>query len=737
MTTEASRATFWSEDYTSGIAVLLGNIDNDVSELQEFIEDVETFDNKTVSPAIKSLNSLVRSIPSDTDESLCNKLKQQRKGLLAEILEKLQIANRSNLETACLSQLQALLFEFEEYQQESKELIEKNYGLYSKHLSLAKRARVDVTTRAQRIREASQKPLLRSEETPLSSEEERDYANESSIQFPLTLDAKLSFSSEESFFGFCDKLKKLTKTSKRLIYIPGVSNEYFSSSALFESLKRIEPRMDASLYNLERLGQTLINNEIISPYNGILGAKVSFARDGYYVWGENSSPVIRPAEEKPLRRADVFNGLFKKIGRSSGSSEQIETTEELGLRQRELVDCEDHFFQECQNLDYWRTQLELELQKCMNQYHKMLRHKIQILNKASLQFSSLLKEAFSTQSSLTPVGADQEIRRIYRANYGIVGHYVPQPGVVFAKHNQLGELTGVAMFHADLQEFPTNELGVAIILHILLEYLWGCDALEVLQAWQLPLDLRRVSRLRRECIVEFKETDGSHSASLANILASKPRPLADVVGLLQGWLLELPDSLIPMICYEEISRTQSIEGMSMAPAEHLVNLAAVCDHFRWLVQRCGGEKVRTAFDSRTDFPLYHVFARTRTRNPQEAPVVSGVVHEILCKDESAERLREMAKNSNARTDARAEARADLQAGSSKHSSPPSTSRLATPAVFVPRPLKAAHSDASSSRPSSKRISGLDLAVVGQSDSESETEPKESKEPSTLAAGVAD
>ncbi|CUS22463.1 LAQU0S05e05930g1_1 [Lachancea quebecensis] len=736
MTSGTLRATFWSEDYTSGIAVLLSNIDNDVSELKEFIETVETFDNKTIGPAIKSLESLVRAIPSKLDNgSISSRLQQQRKELLTEILGKLQVANRSNLETACLSQLQALLFEFEEYQQESKELIEKNFELYSKHLALAKRVQGDVTTRAQRIREASQKPLPRNEEVSLSSEEEIDHTEEEPRdRFPLKLGAKLSFSNEESFFEFCDKLKKLTKTSKRLIYIPGVSNEYFSSLALFESLKRIEPRMDASLYNLERLGQNLIDNGVISPYNGMLGAKVKFARDGYYVWGENSSPVVRPPEGKPLRRTDVFNGLFKKIGGSSSSSERISTIEELEVQQRELVDSETHFFQECQNLDYWRTQLELELQKCMNQYYTMTHYKSRILNKTSLQFSSLLKEAFSTQSNLAPVDTDQEIRRIYNANHGIVGHYVPQPGVVFAKHNQLGELTGVAMFHTDLQELPANQLGVIVLLHILLEYLQGCDAVEVLQAWQLPMDLRRVSRLRRECIAEFKEADGSHSTSLANVLTSKPRPLADVVGLLQSWLLELPDSLIPMICYEEISKTQSIEGMSMAPAEHSVNLAAICDHFGWLVKHCGDNKVRAAFDNRTDFPLYHVFARTRTRNPQDASVVSDVVREILCKEGSAERLRDMAKSANARTDARAEARADLQAGSSTRSSPPPTSRLTTPAVFVPRPLKAAHSDASSSRQSSKRISGLDLAVVGQSDSESESDPKG---PHTLTTDLAD
>ena len=443
---------------------------------------------------------------------------------------------------------------------------------------------------------------------------------------------------------------------------------------------------------------------------------------GYYIWCEHSGNTSEHADPKHTKTADVFNGFFKRISGAKQGPSEIVSVEELEQRQQELQKFEEQYFQECQNLDYWRTELELEMQKCMYQYDKMLQHKVRVLNGAATNFGGLLQRAFSVESPVTAEDPSAELDRVYNANYGTVGFYTPQPGVTFVKHNlEKGNLLQPAIFHTDLQKMPATEDGVTVILQVFLKFLYEHEPGEVLRAWSAPMALKRISRLRRECLYEFRDAKGDHESTLTNTLRGKPRPLTDVVGLLQSWLLELPDSLIPMPCYERVFQGQGIAGLRRAPQVHLTNLAAMCDHFHWLASHCESDHINHAFGDRTDLPLCHVFARTREQKPQDASAACEIVKTILCNDLSAEQLRTMAENVRPRSVTSAENTADPIA---RASSPSSTSQhLTPPAVFVPRPFKTATgtSETPDSRPNSKRISGLDLAVLGQQEEPAATE----------------
>ncbi|SCU86517.1 LANO_0C08262g1_1 [Lachancea nothofagi CBS 11611] len=694
---ELMRPTFWSEDYITGINLLYNNIKNDIAELQKNVAIIRGFDVRVVSPAFHSLEYLMGSNLSDKEDlSLCANIQRQQAKVLGELLKKLEIVDHSELELNCQVPLEALIYEYEEFHQESHQLLSQNYESYKKHLSLAKQVRADLTSRAAQIRQALSHTLPSREEKD-AEKSTATLAETSSlllISYPFIMDKKLTFKQESELLDFCDRLKKATKTSRSLIPIPGMTNVYFSGSQLFDGLKKLEPRMDISLFNLERVGQILLTAKIIWPYQNMMGSQPRFTAAKYYSWGTIEQYTGALSNQPPPRTGAVFNDFFKRMSSKSNDCEVIATLEDLEEKRHEFKECDNRLFQECQNLDYWRTQLELELQKAMNHYWRLIHRKTRCLDQVTGKFFALLQDSFSLTSKREPVDELCEIKRVYGANHSTVGYYMPQPGLTYARYSLDGEMVGPAIFHTELQSMPTDETGFVIVLVFLKTYLEKYNADQVLHAWALPLDLKRASRLRRDCVAEFQSAEGDHLTALTHFIASKSPGLNDVVALLQDWLLELPDSVIPMACYEGI-KEKGVDGLRRSPGEHLLNLALLCEHFKWLVHHCGAESISELFHSRTDFPLSQVFARSRVQEPQDVEKMSHTVHDIMCQEGNSEFFLKLAATEKEP----AIARLSVQ-------EPPQFSD----AAFVPRPLKTASTGPSPvpSRPNSKRISGIDL-----------------------------
>ncbi|CEP63183.1 Rgd3p LALA0_S07e04302g [Lachancea lanzarotensis] len=689
---ELMKATFWSEDYATGIESLLGKIQTDISELTEMLILIKTYDSEIISPATKALKKLViGGEKPENDTSLCTVIQKQQLNTLTGILVKLEHSSHSKLESQCQIPLESLLFEYNEYLQETKDATSRAMKGYSKHLLLAKQMQNEYEAMAARLRQMLRDSLFGDDNQVLPSQE---YAiKDVSHAFPLTIDKSIVIDGEEQLILFCAKLKENIITSNRLIKIPGIANEYFSGTKLLDALKKIEPKLEISLFNLERVGQKLLAADIIRPYQNIMGAQSRFAADDYYTWGSTQSNQESVSNTRPAVNT-VFGGFFKRV--SGGSDEQtpITTLAELESYRHEFTKRRSSFFQQCQNLDYWRSQLELELQKAMHHYWKLLLKKIDQAHLANSQFLSLLQGSFPSHFETESIDPTQELQRVYRSNHSTIGFYVPQPGVTFSKYDVNGELTGTPLFHSELRNSQLDETGVAVILRSLLKQLETHNADDILKAWSLPLDLQRNSRLRRDCYTEFLAAEGDHSTTLTNMLARKGQNVNDVVGLLQSWLLELPDSLIPMACYEDV-KEKGISGLKRCSKEHVLHLAAMCEHFQWLVHHCGDVEVMRTFTSRIDFPLYHIFARDRIQKPRDYEVMSTAVHDVLCGEGNSQRLVEMLAVDREPNVARLSVEVPMHSSS---------------ATFVPRPLKSlsTSTSAASSRPASQRISGIDL-----------------------------
>ncbi|SCU86920.1 LAFA_0E03752g1_1 [Lachancea sp. 'fantastica'] len=689
---ELLKATFWSEDYATGIKSLLEIIQNDVLELSEILASIKTYDSEIVSPAIMALKKLiVRDEKAESDSSLCITALKRQSEALAGLLEKMELSSHSRLESKCQIPLESLLFEYNEYLEGTKESTRRAMDGYTKHLTMAKQMQDQYASMAARLRDVGKELFTEPDKQHVSQQE--DKSGHSSHAFPLFFDKSIVIEGEEQLEVFCNKLKESITTSKRLIAIPGISNEYFTGTKLLDALKRIEPKMDVSLFNIERVGQRLLAAGIIIPYQSIISAQSRFSVDDYFSWG-SIQPQQAVSGNAVTPGNTVLGGFFKRFGGGTEEQMTITTSAELEAYQQEFTKGESSFFQQCQNLDYWRSELELELQNAMHHYWKLLPQKINKGFLANRQFLSSLQESFSLQLETDTIDLAQEVEKVYASNHSTVGFYMPQPGVTFSKYDVNGNLIGPSLFHSDLRDLQLDETGVAVIMRTLLGHLETFSADIVLKAWTLPLDLQRNSRLRRDCCSEFLASKGDHFAAITNILVKKGQEVNDVVGLLQSWLLELPDSLIPMSCYEDV-KADGITGLRRSSKEHLLHLAAMCEHFQWLVRHCGEVEVTQAFEDRVDFPLYHVFARSRIQKPGDNEVMSRTVQGILCHKGNSQRLVEMLAADRESNVAKLSVDVPMQSSS---------------AAFVPRPLKSlsANSSAASSRPASQRISGIDL-----------------------------
>lgn len=709
------KSTFWSEDYITGITFVLHSISNESLRLKTTLKLISDFDEKVTAPAIRSLADIAKANEvRDSNESLWDKHQRQHIELLNTIAERLGIASHSKLEEACLAPLEALQFEYEEFYRESESILNSNYGHYSKCLSQAKKSQLDYFSRNDSLKQLYLVPMENNSDHDSDENEieiERLVCTDSGLKFHYTLDKRLMFKSEDELEEFVNTIKDTTVTSRRLIPLPGVNNDYFSCDALFEAIKRVASRLDTSVFNKERIGQSLIDSKIISPYNDVLGAKPVFTSQGYYVWAYERNRKEAHSNETQPAKADGFSGFLRKISGVENSETKITTPVQLLEEQKSLKRLRDVYFDQCQALDYARLQLEVELQKCMAQYESMLNRGFQVVHHVSTQFRLLCSNSMSISTVIEPIDVKKEVEKVYEANHGTVGYYVPQPGVTFVEYDSRGILIAESMFHADLVGAPAAERGAAQVLDVLLKYLRELDSKLVLQAWGTPLDFVRVSNFRRECIAEFSNNRGDHKYSMLNALTRQNRPVADVVGLLRMWLLELPDAVIPMACYEPLCVQDTASALGKAPKEHLANLAALCDHFQWLTRECGTESLANLFFAPADIPLYHLFARNRLRQPLDAVIMSPVVYKILCHERSPKMLETLIGAAHAGKEALGPpvviARDPLltPVRSARHLQPNST--------FVPRPLKTVSAEASPHRSPSrsrKRISGINLGV---------------------------
>lgn len=799
------RNTFWSEDYTTGIDCLIHRITTDVNELKQSAHLYTQFGTKFWAEATKSLSKIiVDNQPAHNgygtdfyhanEESLPSSLYRQQMDVLGVILEEMKFINCRELENTCLNQLESLLFEYQEFSNETQEILNRNLRQYSRSLASAKSSREDLYKRSERIKNVylaktefksleddsnetsddncetndTQQSVLDSEKSVVNTKEV-DNAVFFQENFPLTLSKSLVFESVEDFRNFLSKLTSQVPLKKRLISIPGLRNEYFSGNSLFSTVKKVIPKLDTSLFNLECIGQRLLELRIINTYNGMIsGSNGTFITGGYYEWtGELEEWLTAPKKSETLAQKKDNQNTEESTGNKLteffssalhwNQEAPITCREELVISQKELYDREESYFQHCEKLDYARVQLELELNKAMKTYDSMFRRKCQLMEHASNGFVQLVDKTYKkiseqlTESySTCEIDINTECYRMYSGNHGTIGYFTPQPSLSFVKFDSRGQITTSAIFNTDLRDLPVSKTEgtelkhLPIMLYEIVKHLYGCDAREVLESWGCCIDLIRVTNLRRDIIAEYKKCEGDHERTIKNVLNRIPSGnVSDIVGLLKLWLLELPDSVIPLVCYETLMQNDVVKGLRLIPVENLTSLLCLCKHFHWLIKEFDLVSVEKLFSLDGDVPLYHIFARHRERQPRDVVEYSKIVAHILCDEKVYGALEELLQELETQTIEKEEARIleepVFTEGHTKNRRMPTLTLeklnvRSEEDKFVPRPFKTLSAEpsptksSSRSRSNSKRLSGLNLLTSATSDSAASPDSQESTPP---------
>ncbi|AET39889.1 Rgd3p Ecym_5107 [Eremothecium cymbalariae DBVPG len=667
--------TFWSEDYITGIDCLLRVIQSDIAELSRFA-DLYDRHNENWLYAIKQLNTLTLSLSTSNDGSLRNKSSEKGTDLASMVyrnhlylLERLTDKLRGSTLSEVEDPIKNLLFSYKEFQSDVEDSLKADHTKFRKQIDNIRYLHSQIKNKALSILDSN----ANDDAASLSE------ATDSERSLPPSIRKLLNFESEREWYEFLIELKKEVPVSKRKWAIPALPNEYFSSEALFETLKRQHPKMDSSLYNLEQIGQNLMDLGVLRSYNDVLhrpGSK--FASQGYYCWVMDMAP---PAGK-------LLQGIWKRV--SSSSSINNEDNSYTAL---ELSQLNDQFVKQWLILESHRLKLELDLSHFMKQYAKLSKNKFKTIKEVDFNMIEMFNKNWDIQGKLCEEDFENLWYESYTNNHGTIGFYTP-PGLRFEMYNMQGVLASQPwIFGTPLNEMSLCTEDKPIILEKLLTMARQFDPDTVAKEWAAPLDLVNICNMKKDCLNEYLH-NCDHDIVM-NKFGSKWADCANIIQLLRAWLLELPDSIIPVIRYHNL-RNNDHDWLNNSPAVHLLSLAAIASHFRWL----GKDNLDALFDTNPtsrfpnvqEFPISHHFIRSRVREPLHCSIFNEILHNCFLDPEFP------AKCAGAVT-----------ATSSPRSGRPRTHLLTVTTdvhEFVPRPFKTSSCEPSPTR--AKRLTGLTI-----------------------------
>ncbi|SCU98536.1 LAMI_0F15148g1_1 [Lachancea mirantina] len=697
--------TFWSEDYITGIKSLLDAITDDITNIEKTIELTKRVNTEVIGKALRNLKDVIgaNELNSD-DQSLFSVLQQQQVKGLALYAGRLQSIENWDAENKHLADLVSLVFEFKEFYKDSKEILNGNYGSCSKR-SAESRNYMDYCDKIHRA--ISKYSGNVEEDNEVKFKVPEILPEFPTISFPFELDPKFKFNDESNFSSFLIELQGGTAHSNRLVPFPGLPRQYFASEALFKALRKKDPHLDNSTFNLERIGQILLDKGIICQYNDVLGVKAKFESNDFYVWIPCEKMDTTVSKQEPsVRGKALFSDLLHRIQESRVNLPPLKSVQDLTRERKHLEEQNELYLKSCLALDLCTTQLEIELRKCMLQYAKMSRRKCLKLNAAACDFAARYGSALNVQFSVQGGDIDKELDRMYARNLGTVGFYTPGDKIYFKqfKPDRFG-ITSL-LFSQDISQAVTDERGKSLVLQMLLTKLLEFSASEVAKAWSAPLDFTRVGEFRRDCLKEFHSSNGDARMAMETALAKRQRPVTELVGMIKYWLLELSDSLIPAVAYQDMLEGEIERALEKCPAESLANLLTICDHFQWLTEKTeSGDTLTQLLETYSDFPVCHCFVRHRLRNPQHWRSLSRHFAKLLAAKDQIQKMHETRLKDVPKIP-------EIAAAHYMEPELKSTGHLALPqdsdTEFVPRPFKTSVVETTPVRPSSKRLSGINL-----------------------------
>lgn len=651
------RNSFWSPDYITGIETFLALVKQDNEKLHQEIIFYETVTLDCFAPLSKSLETTCQG----------NKPKAQRPlgdDILSKYLLNIKQCGMLDLTETCVLPLDKCLKENKLFYDEIEEELHAHYESYQRAWKLAKESYMEcqnltnsIVNNLTKMRQANQ-PIELVENV---TQEEQDKTSSlaeplnstlfEELKFPFKLDETFLFNNETELTDFLNLLKSKLRVQKPTISILGTSKEYFDGQSLISTLKKIDPKLDTSMFNLSRISQSLLTEGIIQEYKNVGGSYFNnfklnnndgkiFQLESYYIWdssvfdkksstlvnkkpkksygelaGNSNNQVKDSTAENNRNVSGSLSTWFRKVsGAEFNSSSNIATMGEINEKIVRLNSWQDRYFERYQGFIYSRVQLEKTLFIHCNKYEKFASRTRHLMKSVVRNFQSKISTMMNLKTNPT---VDSECSQISRTNHLPIGFFSRDNAFPFtkwvihkddAKFIAYETLFSCTIINKDI--LNTIECIISFIETQINDK--SITSQQCLEYWKSNIDLSRASDLEREFIKEFKdmtnnsEINNNVIKTIIKRSGNESKFINDSwIDLLKLFQLELPDSLIPTTLHDEILKSKNFSWLKLIPLDKLKLINLIATHLNKL-----GD-IETLFFNNGDIPFLQYFIRVR------------------------------------------------------------------------------------------------------------------------------
>lgn len=447
------RNTYWTKDYMTGIKLFIRHMKGQKDLLSKDIAFYSDFSDKFWKP---SLNNLQKLEPT-------NSINKQ---LLAFMRERFSIISTDQIESDCKIPLQELRDHSESFLREAENDLSSRYSVYAKDLIKVKESLNECEKKVRSIYKLKKVKTSIKDSLDISNgKNDGDgtpvFRLEFVCAFPYTLDDRLKFDNSEQFMSFLLDLKGSVKVEKSMFPVPGLPNESFEGQSLFKELKKLEPKLDLSLFNIDRMGNEFIHLGIIKGYSlSFYSSKNSrFDLQKYYYWDceiFNQHKIIydatprtkkaygdlTPTDNKHEESSSVssiktsISDWIRKVSLQDDDDSDVTGGEDINENdwksfKQQLSLLQDNFFSRCCQLEYSKVQLEKTIYEYCKNYSKMDDE-----IKQSIALSNKIFHQRCEQFTKRPVCSLQEEDPCQKKD-DITGFFLRDNGIPFRKWNIL------------------------------------------------------------------------------------------------------------------------------------------------------------------------------------------------------------------------------------------------------------------------------------------------------------
>ncbi|CCF56461.1 hypothetical protein KAFR_0B01620 [Kazachstania africana CBS 2517] len=615
------RNIYWSKDYITGIKAFLTRVASENKLVHDKIEFYTDYLAKCWRPFISHLEAL------EHDHEVPVALKNLVTGYNGLKIEK-------TINEQCIEVLQVIYRDNWKMHHELNEELMQLFDAYANDFKLTKEAFIECENRANlpsktKIKNESGDETV--EETNVEPSIVPLFAN---VTFPFVLDDKLNFKNEKELFDFSVALKEKTLTERSIVPIPKLTNEFFKAENIINAIKKIEPRINSSPFNVNHIGQQLLILGLISEYSLYSSNPKSFDINKYYYWNNGilAEKVDSPDKSKTSNALKSENSIQSSISswirKVSGTT--LDDNSEAEKLSFEFTEWRKTFVKRFNRLEYSEAQLENIFFHSCNKYENISLETNKIVNETNRVFKRLIENTQGHSASEDTIENEKTLENInYSMGFFCRGNTVP-----FTKwSNSLTSSQQKFMF-------GTSEIDsdISNSVRLLLCTIEGYEKEEIYKNWASNVSFIRPNNLKREILTEFiNDNIDSNSLALQATVSKYSNTTKfvakDWVDLMKLWLTELPDSLIPSILFDTIKKNRDLndfEWVDKIPLGNLQVLLEISCHFKRLGNE-GGD-IKCLFWENGDIPFYHYFVRNPTsKKDYEDDILklTPVIHRFL------------------------------------------------------------------------------------------------------------